>query len=100
MVYIDQALLKIVQKLPAHGTKTALNNFILQFATPLQDVTSKKTVIALSSQTLVRCLQKMNVELTEKEMYCLLHILEREKPKMYSENSVTNIQESPSDSYS
>ena len=39
----------------------------------------------------------MGVEFTENELYCFLHILEREKPKMHSENSVTNIQESPID---
>jgi hypothetical protein len=66
----------------------------------MQDLTSGKTVIALSSQTLVECLQKIKVEFTEKELYCFLHILEREKPKMYSENSVTNIQESPNERHS
>lgn len=59
MVFIDQALRKILNKLPKEGAKTALNHLILPFAKPVVEKGSSKHVLVFSSNILIKCLQQI-----------------------------------------
>ena len=80
MLHIDEALNKIVQSLPPNKTKTALNKQMLPAMVSILNETTQKNVLVIQPQTFIQCLvHSMQITLSEKELYCLLHILVREQ---------------------
>ena len=80
MLRIDEALHKIVQSLPPTKTKTALNRQMLPHMVSILNETTQRNVLVIQPQTFLQCLaQNMQITFSEKELYCLLHVLVREQ---------------------
>ena len=86
MLFIDQALLKIVKALPDSNKKASLNKKMLPLARSVVDPQSNERTLVLQPQTFIQVMvQTLNINFTDKELYCLLHILVREQPDGASE---------------
>ena len=91
MLYIDEALLKIVSKLPSKRKKTDLNKKLLPLAKATFEQESNETLLVLQPQVFIQCLvQTLGVSFTDKELYCLLHILVRETGDALAESEGLN----------
>lgn len=90
MLYIDEALNKIISKLPENKKKTDLNKKLLPLARMTMDQARTEAVLVLQPQIFIQFMvQNLEIAFSDKELYCLLHILvrEQETPVDASQNS-------------
>ena len=87
MIHLDDALQKIVNRLPSTNKKSALNSMLIPLLSKVKDERESKQLLIIKPQNFINFLmQDLQIQLNDKELYCLLLVLVRDPEKSQMEN--------------